>query len=175
MNTDLYDSVTIKVAGDKLDNLRYYEYSDFPGTKPTEAESLAKAIAYCRMRFLKEALCDISIPMKCEITFATAGTAKAIPQDATIELLYIDYTAFQNSPYNTVVPADPQAPTKAERKAMMVDAIKNLVAARFANQHEFREEVIKLVTRKDAAGDDVTYDFPVITPITVPAGLVITA
>lgn len=175
MNVDLYDSVTIKVAGDKLDSLRYYEYEDFPGTKPTEAESMAKAVAFCRMKFLKEALCDISIPLKCVITFATAGTASTIPQDATIELLYISDDAFQNSPYNTVVPADPMAPTPAERKAMMVDAIKNSVAARFANAQLTREEVIQLVTRKDAAGVDNTYDFPATVPVTVPAGLVITA
>lgn len=175
MNAELYDSVTIKVAGDKLDTLRYYEYSDFPGTKPTEAESLAKAVAFCRMKLLKEALCDIAIPLKCVVTFATPGTAKTIPQDATIELLYMNDNVFQYSPYNTVVPADPLAPTPAERKAMMVDAIKNLVAERFANPHYTREEVIKLVTRKDAAGVNTTYDFPVIEPITVPSGLVVTA
>lgn len=106
MNVDLYDSVTIKVAGDKLDTLRYYEYDDFPTTMPTTPESLAKAVAFCRMKFLKEALCDISIPLKCVVTFGTAGTAAAIPKDATIELLYISDDAFQNSPYNTIVPAD---------------------------------------------------------------------
>lgn len=175
MNIDLYDSVTIKVAGDKLDSLRYYEYDDFPGTKPTEAESMTKAIALCRMKFLMQALCDISVPLKCEVTFGTAGTASTVPANATIELLYINSDAFQNSPYNTVVPADPMAPTPAERKAMMVDAIKNLVADRFANPQLTREEVIQLVTRKDASGVDQTYDFPAIVPVTVPAGLVITA
>ena len=113
---NLFKAFTITIPGQDLDDKRFFEYSDFDSsdmTSPTDAQVLAKAIAYTRMQQIKRKLSELTVPIYCTVEFGTAGTAATIPSDATITVGYISYEPFVST-LETIPKSDADQITASE-------------------------------------------------------------
>ena len=125
---NLFQAFSIEIPGQLLDDKQFYEYSDFDGddfTSPTDAEVLEKAKALIRMKQLKRMLSECTVPLYCNVDFATPGTASTVPTDATITVGYLSYEPFI-SRLNPIpvfaTPEEAQAAAAGEIKKIM-DAV----------------------------------------------------
>jgi len=126
---NLFKAFTIKVPGQDLDDKRFFEYSDFDSenmTTPTDAEVLAKAIAYTRMQQIKRKLSELTVPIYCTVEFDTEGTAATIPTDATITVGYISYEPFAST-------VSPVPKTDDEQITASETVIKGIIDAALAS------------------------------------------
>lgn len=123
----------IKVAGTNLDNKMYDRYDDYdsssPSTAPTDAETKAKAVAFLRDQYLSRLLSQYSVPTYYTIEFATPGTAKTVPTDATIHVGWISYEPFLSTLSTTdlaalVTDADKETAAAGVIQKYLNDALK---------------------------------------------------
>lgn len=164
---NLFNAFSIKVSGQNLDDLKYFQYSDFDTTSlPTDAETLAKAVAYIRMRHLQRKLSELSVPIYKEVYFGTAGTSKAVPTNAEIVVSYISIEPFLSTLET--------APDEADRFTAAADVLKGIVQEALNSDINELVEVQKTSTREEYAGSpsqdtftdvrNVYVDAPAVTP-----------
>lgn len=164
---NLFNAFSIKVQGQNLDDLKYFQYSDFDADNlPTDAETLAKAVAYIRMRHLQRKLSELSVPVYKEVYFGTAGTSKTVPANAEIVVSYISIDAFLST-LDT-------SPDEADRYTAAADVLKGIVVEALKADINELVEVQKTSTREEYAGSpsmetftdvrNVYVDAPAVTP-----------
>ena len=122
---NLFEAFTIEIPGANLDDKYFYEYSDFSTDNiavPTEAQSIAKAKAYIRMKQIKRKLSELAIPVYFTVSYGTAGSASAVPVDATLTVGYISYQPF----ISTLNPV-PVYTTDADAAAGAAAVIKEII------------------------------------------------
>lgn len=127
---NLFKAFKITIPGQDLDDKRFFEYSDFDSedmTTPTDAEVLAKAIAYTRMQQIKRKLSELTVPIYCTVEFTTAGTAATIPTGAEITVGYISYEPFVST-LDTIPVSDADQITAAQT------VIKGIIDAALASE-----------------------------------------
>jgi hypothetical protein len=94
---NLFHAFSISVSSDVLDDKMFYEYADYDNTSttvPTDAETIAKAKAFIRLKHLKRKLSELTVPVFLTITFGTEGTASTIPESADIVVGYTTIEPF---------------------------------------------------------------------------------
>ena len=164
---NLFNAFSIKVPGQNLDDLKYFQYEDFdPENLPTDAETLEKAVAYIRMRHVQRKLSELSVPVYKEVYFGTAGTSKAVPTAAEIVVSYISIEPFLST-LST-------APAEADRFTAAADVLKGIVQEALNSDINELVEVQKTSTREEYAGApsqetftdvrNVYIDAPAVTP-----------
>lgn len=164
---NLFNAFSIKVSGQNLDDLKYFQYSDFDvDNLPTDAETLAKAVAYIRMRHVQRKLSELSVPIYKKVYFGTAGTSKTVPANAEIVVSYISVDAFLST-LDT-------APDEADRYTAAADVLKGIVQEALNSDINELVEVQKTSTREEYAGSpsmetftdvrNVYVDAPAVTP-----------
>lgn len=162
-----FNAFSIKVPGQVLDNQKYFQYSDFDSeSTPTDDQSLAKAVAFTRMRHIQRKLSELSVPVYNTITFGTAGTSKVVPTDAEIVVAYVSIDAFLST-LST-------APAEADRFTAAADVLKGIVVDALKAEIKELAEVQKTSTREEYAGSpsqetfvdvrNVYVDVPAVTP-----------
>ena len=120
---NLFKAFTIEVAGQSLDDQIFFQYSDYDSSdmdSPTDAEVLAKAIAFTRMQQIKRKLSELTVPVYCTVEFGTAGTASTVPTDAKITVGYISYEPFVST-------SNPIPESDADQIAAAEAAIKKII------------------------------------------------
>jgi len=164
---NLFNAFSIKVSGQNLDNLKYFQYEDFDAESlPTDAETLAKAVAYIRMRHIQRKLSELSVPVYKEVYFGTEGTAKTVPSAAEIVVSYISIEPFLSTLET--------APAEADRFTAAADVLKGIVVEALGADINELVEVQKTSTREEYAGAasqetfsdvrNVYVDAPAVTP-----------
>lgn len=152
---NLFYAFSIKVPGAVLDDVKFFDYSDyvFDTNVPTEAESTAKAAAYIRMKHLKRKISDYIVPNYETVTFGTAGTCKTVPADA--ELVF----AFHNIDFLLVHVADQSTITPDNRMKKAAEVLKALVDSAFLGDLvEFGEILVSYTRHQNAFSTvDVKY------------------
>lgn len=126
---NLFNAFSIKVPGQVLDNLKFFQYSDYDNTSitaPTDAQTLTKAKAYVRLKHIERKLSELAVPVYFTINFGTEGTAEAVPTDAEIVVGYISIEPFLST-LST-------APAAEDRFTAAAGVIKEIIDAALASE-----------------------------------------
>ncbi len=162
-----FNAFSIKVSGQNLDDLKYFQYPDFDtASLPSDAESLAKAIAYTRMRHIQRKLSELSVPVYKKVFYSTEGTAKTVPTGAEIVVSYQSIDAFLSTLET--------APAEEDRFTAAADVLKSIIVEALNSALNELAEVQKTSTREEYAGSasqetftdvrNVYIDVPAVTP-----------
>lgn len=165
-----FNAFSIKVPGQVLDNLKYFQYSDFDSeATPTDAETTAKAVAYLRLRHVQRKLSELSVPVYSTMYFGTEGTASTVPTDAELVVSYISIDGFLSTLET--------APAEADRYTAASDVLKAIVLDSMSAEFSELVEVQKTSTREEYAGSpsqetfvdvrNVYVTVPAVTPAVV--------
>ena len=164
---NLFNAFSIKVPGQNLDDLKYFQYSDFDADDlPTDEETLAKAVAYTRLRHLQRKLSELSVPVYSKIYFGTQGTSKVVPTAAEIVVSYISVEPFLSTLKT--------APAADQRYIAAANVLKSIVVEALDVDINELAEVQKTSVREEYAGApsqetftdvrNVYIDVPAVTP-----------
>lgn len=94
---NLFHVFKITVTGFVLDNKMFYEYSDYDNTSttvPTDAQTLTKVKGFSRLKYIRNKLSELSVPVYCNIDFEAPGSASELPLTAIITVGYISIEPF---------------------------------------------------------------------------------
>lgn len=141
-----FNAFSIVVEGQILDDVQFYEYSDYDSsdtTTPTDDEVLAKAKAFIRTKHVERALSSLSVPVYFTITYGTAGTSATIPTDATIVVGYVSLEAFISTITDTPM-------TDAQKQTAAAASLKTIVDAALAADIENEYGTIQYTFEKVA-------------------------
>lgn len=93
----LFHAFSIEVPGTVLDDVMFFDEKDYDRTNttaPTYDETVEKAKSFIRMKHLKRKLAEIAVPIQCDVTFTTPGTASTAPTGTKIVVGYISIDGF---------------------------------------------------------------------------------
>lgn len=93
----LFHAFSIEVPGAVLDDVMFFDNTDYDAsntTTPTYENTVAKAKGFIRMKHLKRKLADVAVPIQCDVTYGTEGTASTLPSDTKIVVGYISILGF---------------------------------------------------------------------------------
>lgn len=171
---NLFEAFSINVAGQLVDNKKYYEYADYDGTSitvPTDAETIAKGKAYIRMKHLERKLSELSVPIYCEIYFGTAGSCSAIPTNLQLVVGY-----YSIAPFLSVI-EDQKSITESNKYEKAAEVIAKIVADAFKYdltefmefQYTYKRDTSALIgapqdTYREIKTDYLTSAGSVVTP-----------
>lgn len=163
----MFNAFSIKVPGQVLDNLKFFQYSDYDVTSttvPTDAQTLTKAQAFVRLKHIQRKLSELSVPVYFTIIFTTAGSASAVPTGAEI---VVGYTSIE--PFLSTLSTYPD---DADRFTSAATVIKGIIDAALGAEidGEFFE-VQKTYTRTTFPGSSTTDTYRELDTVyvTVPA------
>lgn len=142
---NLFKVFTIEVPAQSLDDKLFFQYSDYDSedmASPTDAQVLAKAIAFTRMQQIKRKLSELTVPVYFTVEFGTEGTASTVPTDATITVGYISYEPFVST-VDPIPSADADQITAAE--GVIKKIIDDSLASELVQEMAYVQRIVSVV------------------------------